>query len=99
MEEQRTPLGHLWEVTTLRFEDFQLREGHWVIADLRGKGGAIRAIPVPEWVKATVARDRHQHRPNAVIRYPMIPSSLDMMFPRTRAVAYRFRPTLSGELA
>jgi hypothetical protein len=30
------------EVTTLRFEDFQLREGHWVIADLIGKGGHIR---------------------------------------------------------
>ncbi len=42
------------EVTTLRFEDFQLREGHWVIADLRGKGGHIRTIPVPEWVKAAV---------------------------------------------
>lgn len=35
------------ELTTLRFEDFQLREGRWVIADLRGKGGHIRTIPVP----------------------------------------------------
>jgi site-specific recombinase XerC len=35
------------EVTTLRFEGFELREGHWVIADLRGKGGHIRTIPVP----------------------------------------------------
>ena len=42
------------EVTTLRFEDFQLREGPWVIADLRGKGGHIRTIPVPEWVKEAV---------------------------------------------
>jgi integrase len=41
-------------VTTLRFEDLQLREGHWVIADLRGKGGHIRTIPVPEWVKEAV---------------------------------------------
>jgi integrase len=38
----------------LRLEDFQLREGHWVIADLRGKGGHIRTIPVPEWVKQAV---------------------------------------------
>ncbi len=30
------------EATALRFEDLQLREGHWVIADLRGKGGHIR---------------------------------------------------------
>ena len=42
------------EVTTLQFEDFQLREGHWVIADLRGKGGHIRTIPVPAWVKRSV---------------------------------------------
>jgi len=42
------------EVTTLRFEDLQLREGHWVIADLRGKGGHIRTIPVPEWVREAV---------------------------------------------
>ncbi|MDR3746851.1 MAG: tyrosine-type recombinase/integrase, partial [Acidobacteriota bacterium] len=42
------------EQTTLRFEDLQLREGHWVIADLRGKGGHIRTIPVPEWVKEAI---------------------------------------------
>jgi integrase len=42
------------EVTTLRLEDLQLRDGHWVIADLRGKGGHIRTIPVPEWVKVAV---------------------------------------------
>ncbi len=42
------------EVATLRLEDFQLREGHWVIADLRGKGGHIRTIPVPEWVKQAI---------------------------------------------
>jgi transposase IS66 family protein len=35
-------------------DDFQLREGHWVIADLRGKGGHIRTIPVPQWVKEAV---------------------------------------------
>jgi site-specific recombinase XerD len=39
------------EVTTFRLEDLQLREGHWVIADLRGKGGHIWTTPVPEWVK------------------------------------------------
>ncbi len=33
------------EVTNLRLEDLQLREGHWVIADLRGKGGRL---PCPE---------------------------------------------------
>ena len=42
------------EATALRFEHLQLREGRWVIADLRGKGGHIRTTPVPEWVKRTV---------------------------------------------
>jgi integrase len=46
--------GGVVEVTTLRLEDLQLREGHWVIADLRGKGGHIRTIPVPQWVKEAV---------------------------------------------
>ncbi len=41
-------------VTAVRLEDFQLREGHWVIADLRRKGGHIRTIPVPQWVKEAV---------------------------------------------
>jgi site-specific recombinase XerD len=42
------------EVTALKFEGLQLREGHWAIVDLRGKGGHVRTIPVPDWVKASV---------------------------------------------
>ena len=42
------------EVTALRVEDIQQREEHWVIADLVGKGGHIRTIPVPDWVKAGI---------------------------------------------
>ncbi len=42
------------EITVLRLEDLQLRENHWVIADPRGKGGHIRTIPVPQWVKEAV---------------------------------------------
>jgi hypothetical protein len=38
-------------VTALKVEDSQ-REEHWVIADLIGKGGYIRTIPVPDWVRA-----------------------------------------------
>ena len=40
------------ELATLRVEDIQQREEHWVIADLVGKGGHIRTIPVPDWVEA-----------------------------------------------
>jgi integrase len=30
------------------------REEHWVIADLVGKGGHVRTVPIPTWVKRTV---------------------------------------------
>jgi site-specific recombinase XerD len=42
------------ELTALRLEDIQQREEHWVIADLIGKGGHMRTIPVPDWVKAGI---------------------------------------------
>jgi integrase len=42
------------ELTALRVEDIQQREEHRVIADLTGKGGHIRTIPVPDWVKAGI---------------------------------------------
>ncbi len=42
------------EAAALRIEDIQLREGHWIIADLKGKGGHIRTVPVPDWVKTMI---------------------------------------------
>ena len=42
------------ELTALRVEDIQQREEHRVIADLVGKGGHIRTIPIPDWVKAGI---------------------------------------------
>ena len=42
------------ELTGLRIEDLRLREEHWVIADLVGKSGHVRTIPMPDWVKASV---------------------------------------------
>src|SRR5208283_2213647 len=38
------------EAAALKLEDVQLREEHWVIADLNGKGGHIRTVPMPNWV-------------------------------------------------
>jgi integrase len=35
----------------LRLECIQQREEHWVIADLVGKGGHVRTVPIPAWVK------------------------------------------------
>jgi len=42
------------ELVGLGMEDFQVREEHWVIADLIGKGKHIRTVPVPAWVKRAV---------------------------------------------
>jgi site-specific recombinase XerD len=39
------------EVVGLRLDQLQLRESHWVIVDLVGKGGRIRTVPVPNWCK------------------------------------------------
>jgi hypothetical protein len=39
-----------------RFEAgrYSTPEGHWVIADLNGKGGHIRTVPMPDWVKRAI---------------------------------------------
>ena len=42
------------ELASLFIEDIQQREGPWVIADLRGKGGRIRTVVVPIWVKQSI---------------------------------------------
>ena len=42
------------ELLTLNLESIQQREEHWVIADLIGKGGHIRTVPIPTWVKAAI---------------------------------------------
>jgi integrase len=44
------------EAAALKLEEIQLREGHWVIADLNGKGGHIRTVPMPSWVKDAIDR-------------------------------------------
>ena len=42
------------ELVAVNIEDFERREGHWVLADLIGKGRHMRTIPVPSWVKSAV---------------------------------------------
>ena len=42
------------ELAGLRVEDIVQREGRWVIADLPGKGGRLRTVPVPPPVKVAV---------------------------------------------
>ncbi|HVH70710.1 MAG TPA: tyrosine-type recombinase/integrase [Candidatus Dormibacteraeota bacterium] len=39
------------EVVALTLDHLQQREEHWAIVDLMGKGGHVRTVPVPDWVK------------------------------------------------
>jgi integrase len=39
------------ELAGLELEDIQQREGRWVISDLCGKGGRVRTVAIPIWVK------------------------------------------------
>ena len=39
------------ELASLYIEEIQMRENRWVIVDLRGKGGRVRTVAVPVWVK------------------------------------------------
>ncbi len=40
------------EAVALRLDHLQRREEHWAIVDLVGKGGHVRTVPVPDWVRA-----------------------------------------------
>ena len=42
------------ELLALTLESIQLREDHWVIADLVGKGRHVRTVPIPTWVKNAI---------------------------------------------
>ena len=42
------------ELLGLTMNSIQVREEHWVIADLVGKGGHIRTVPIPFWVKKAI---------------------------------------------
>ena len=39
------------ELADLSFDHLQRREDRWAIVDLIGKGGHVRTVPVPDWVK------------------------------------------------
>jgi site-specific recombinase XerD len=42
------------ELATLDIESIQLREVRWVVADLCGKGGRVRTVAIPLWVKQAI---------------------------------------------
>lgn len=53
------------EAAALAVETLQQREDRWVIADLVGKGGHVRTVPIPIWVKAAVDDWLHAAEVNA----------------------------------
>src|SRR5499427_7622300 len=42
------------ELVGLELGDIQMRQGHWAVVDLVGKGGHIRTVPIPHWVKTAL---------------------------------------------
>ena len=42
------------ELVGLELDEIQMRQGHWAAVDLIGKGGHIRTVPIPNWVKAAL---------------------------------------------
>jgi site-specific recombinase XerD len=42
------------ELVGLELDEIQMRQGHWAVVDLIGKGGHIRTVPIPLWVKAAL---------------------------------------------
>lgn len=42
------------ELSALTVEDSQIRQGHWAVVDLVGKGGHVRTVPKPAWVKDAI---------------------------------------------
>ena len=42
------------ELVALEVDEIQMRQGHWAVVDLSGKGGHIRTVPIPNWVKVAL---------------------------------------------
>src|SRR3954471_8505750 len=53
------------ELSALTVEDLQIRQGHWAIVDRVGKGGHVRTVPMPAWVKDVLDRWRESAKVTA----------------------------------
>lgn len=42
------------ELLALRVHTIELREGRWIVANLMGKAGHVRTVPIPAWVKSAI---------------------------------------------
>ena len=50
------------ELASLKCSHIQLRDERWVFLDIRGKGGRVRTVPIPEWVYGTISDWRQAAR-------------------------------------
>jgi len=48
------------QLVSLELDEVQMRQGHWAGVDLIGKGGHIRTVPIPLWVKPRSISGRRQ---------------------------------------
>ena len=48
------------ELSALRVEDMQKRQGHWAIVDLVGKGKRVRTVPISLWLKSNFRKTNPQ---------------------------------------
>src|SRR6202158_1787443 len=60
------------EAVALTLDHLQQREEHWAIVDLMGKGGHVRTVPVPDWVKSELevwlfVGSSHSHPPKCTL--------------------------------
>jgi hypothetical protein len=72
-------------------DDIQMRQGNWAVVDLIGKGGHIRTVPIPNWVKA--ALDQWTRAANIIGRAKSFGESPDW---EKCGAAAACRRTLSG---
>ena len=49
-----TPCWPCCSAVACAVDDIEMRQGHWAIVDLIGKGGHIRTVPIPGWVKGAL---------------------------------------------
>jgi integrase len=46
------------ELSRMTVDKIQLRDGRWIFADIEGKGGRVRSVAIPRWVKDAIDRWR-----------------------------------------
>ncbi len=76
------------EISDLRLDQIQQRDGRWVLLDLVGKGGRVRTVPAPSWAKEAIDRwiavskisegrvFRSMNRHNSITADPFLPQNI-----------------------